>query len=291
MDSTSPQEVDTTMLNREIAALLQEVDSSAAAIGSGVKKQRKLGQSPRSLSVGQLIKRASPSQLPPISPSVQHDSPSAHKKEELPSPSDVRPFARARAGDILRLTNADEMQIEELKQSSPPRGAAIASTTLGTPMHRADRDMSLGRATTVTPKPRGQLNSGGTVEGWLDDMLRLVRVKASESSEGGGSLDGLKRAGIDRKTLFEAGLDGTAIGRFYQLLFVHSFGMHTSLSELLECLPEGERAQVAVRADQSARNPQQPPSSAVSELPGASLALLTLPVACECHSVIFGVAS
>ena len=58
----------------------------------------------------------------------------------------------------------------------------------------------------------------------------------------------LQRAQLDRDELLRLGLrSDEQCARFYQMLFVYSYGLHHSLQELLGMTAESHRAELAVR--------------------------------------------
>ena len=260
--------------DHELAKLLREVDSTTdSAKPAPSTKKKKRGNSPRSKSMTQLLQtpaKIAPQQLPPLS-NIQRTAPPRRNKEAWNTPAGDAGAAktggpRVRVAEPKRLVPGEDAAHEPYEPEprsptfSPRRTSKLAGTTLTSSLTFMERDLSLNRAAAQAGKAQvtGQATNVTTAEAWLEDMLELVKIKAADGSDVPEAAHGMERASIDRKHLSAAGMDTASIGRLYQLLFVHSFGMHQSLSAVLEPLSEVARAQVAV----SGR--RRPPHSAAS---------------------------
>ena len=249
--------------DHELAVLLREVDSTtAAAKPAPSTKKKKLGSSPRSKSMSQLLQtpaKIAPQQLPPLS-NIQRTAPPRRNKEAWNTPASDGTAKtggpRVRVAEPKRLVPGEDAALEPYEPEprsptfSPRRTSKLAGTTLTSSLTFMERDLSLNRAAAQAGKAQvaGQATNVTTAEAWLEDMLELVKIKGADGSDAPEAAHGMERASIDRRALLEVGMDTASIGRLYQLLFVHSFGMHQSLSAVLEPLSVDARAQVAVRS-------------------------------------------
>ena len=78
-------------------------------------------------------------------------------------------------------------------------------------------------------------------------VIAVVCSALSHMTNANATFSELDQLATSNTTSWAAGTDEAA-GWLYQLLFVHSFGMHQSLSAVLEPLSVDARAQVAVRS-------------------------------------------
>ncbi|KAL1503735.1 hypothetical protein AB1Y20_012206 [Prymnesium parvum] len=238
----------------ELAELLGQVDASAAlAPPLSPSRRGKMGLS-LSRSAGELLKsppRLPGAPLPPLSSPGPHKRASAaprlHGGSERARRSPLHEPHRAdgdedAARHLFGRKPSPRPRVPPSPTRSPPR-AKLAGTTLTSSLYFVERDLSLQRARAQSGRASSAITS--TVEEWLRDVLELVKLKANDGADVSDEIRGLQQASLDRKALRDAGLEEGAIGRLYQLLFVHSFGMHQSLSALLEPLPNKAKAEVA----------------------------------------------
>ena len=121
---------------------------------------------------------------------------------------------------------------------SPRRTSRLQGTTLTTALSFVDRDLALQRAASGP--------NVSTAEAWLEDILELISVDGGDSI-GSDPVHGLTRAKISRQQLLADGLDSAQAAQLYQCLFVHSFGAHQAIEELLRPCGPMSRASVGVK--------------------------------------------
>ncbi|KAL3898252.1 MAG: hypothetical protein SGPRY_012882, partial [Prymnesium sp.] len=232
----------------ELGALLAQVDLSASLAQPLLAQRKPCRPLPFSHSTPTLHESRTAALLPPL------PSPSARREEaESPRPKAVH----SRVFERQRLVLSDETSAEANEKArsnnySPMRGGGRRGS-ISAALYFESKDLSLTRAAHsphATP-----------AEAWLEDVLELVRMredrKGGRREERREGVHGLERMGIGRRSLQEAGMEGAAIGRLFQLLFVHSFGMHQSLSTVLETLSMEAKGRVAVRARLGGRGGQR----------------------------------
>ena len=122
-------------------------------------------------------------------------------------------------------------------QWSPRRTTRLQGTTLTTALGLVERDLSL---------QRGGGANVTTAEAWLEDMLELIAIDkgAPIRSE---AVHGLARAKMSRAQLAVDGLDSAQAGKLYRLMFVHSFGLHQAVEELLKGCTAEAKASVGAK--------------------------------------------
>ena len=247
-------------MDHELAQLLRDVDATADR--AKVIKKKPSKRTPHgSASAATLITPVRPQQPPSLLPPLQMSAPVKRATAWTTPSGDAASAGAKTMAARVRVSEpnipSDEdvaLDVSPLLRSptfSPRRTSRLGGTTLTTSLEFVDRDLSLNRSAAKAGKGSvvGQALNVTTAEAWLEDMLELV--KPNISTRNGAPPDsshGMERAMIDRSRLQVAGMDTAQVGRLYQLLFVHSFGMHQSLSVLLDQLAPEPKAEVAVCA-------------------------------------------
>ena len=126
-------------------------------------------------------------------------------------------------------------------QWSPRRTTRLQGTTLTTALTFVERDLALRRSSAMATGA-----NVSTAEAWLEDMLELVTIDGGQKG-GSAPLHGLTRAKMSRQQLYAEGLDASQAAQLYTCLFVHSFGVHQSMKDLLRPCTANARAKVGSR--------------------------------------------
>ena len=138
-------------------------------------------------------------------------------------------------------TDSPQLSPTREPQWSPRRTTRLQGTTLTTALTFVEKDLALRRSSAMASGA-----NVSTAEAWLEDMLELVTIEGGQKG-GSPSLHGLTRAKMSRQQLYAEGLDASQAAQLYTCLFVHSFGVHQSMKDLLRPCNANARAKVGSR--------------------------------------------
>ena len=248
-------------VDHDLAQMLREVDSTAER-ARVVKKKQGVRSSASASSLATPAKTAAQQQhrVDMLLPPLQLTAPVKKTAPAWSTPAgDMANGAKTVAARV-RMAEPSPARVDDAALDvsqplrsptySPRRTAKLAGTTLTSSLEFVERDLSLNRAAAKVGKG-GSQGAGSanvtTAEAWLEDMLELIKLGPVEGEIPSEASHGMERAMVDRTRLQAAGMDVAQVGRLYQLLFVHSFGMHQSISAVLEQLKPEAKAEVAVR--------------------------------------------